>query len=469
MKKVKNSLIYPERVIERSLGKVPVSKELVDIHNRKRSSTFKFFLYITGFFSIIGIVGLVLRVIDGFDNMPVWSYYVTSAMFIFTTFMGAPMLSMATKVARGNWRRPISRMSEIFCISGMAGLLFFSPILWGLPSLEDGRKTLWFYDPGKVPAYSPHMWTMFAVVAFVLTGLTLLWLNARPDFAILRDKAKGKSKVYNFLAAGWVGTTHQWGALRDRVSVLGIFFFMLLITVNYFLASDFLMALIPGWVDSLYPATQSHNAIQGGVAILTISIFIMWKWGGYQNFIGLDQLWGLGKLLFGISLLWFWFFISSLMVLWYGKKPNERDVLQILMFGQYLPVFIFTFLFVCIIPFFCLTLDFIRKSFYGPPIIAVSVLIGNFLDRFRHYGSAYSLDRTIDHATHRLATLPDIAIPNIVDLMVIFGSISLPIFLILFITKYVPAISIWENREYVLYGSHEKYYKTEVLVEGKPY
>ena len=144
---------------------------------------------------------------------------------------------------------------------------------------------------------------MFAVVAFVLTGLTLLWLNARPDFAILRDKAKGKSKVYNFLAAGWVGTTHQWGALRDRVSVLGIFFFMLLFTVNYFLASDFLMALIPGWVDSLYPATQSHNAIQGGVAILTISIFGMWKWGGYKNFIGLDQLWGLGKLLFGISLL----------------------------------------------------------------------------------------------------------------------------------------------------------------------
>ena len=121
MKKVKNSLIYPERVIERSLGKVPVSKELLDIHNRKRSSTFKFFLYITGIFSIIGIVGLVLRVLDGFDNMSAWSYYVTAAMFIFTTFMAAPMLSMATKVARGNWRRPISRMSEIFCISGMAG------------------------------------------------------------------------------------------------------------------------------------------------------------------------------------------------------------------------------------------------------------------------------------------------------------------------------------------------------------
>ena len=126
-------------------------------------------------------------------------------------------------------------------------------------------------------------------------------------------------------------------------------------------------------------------------AILTISVFIMWKWGGYKNFIGLDQLWGLGKLLFGISLLWFWFFISSLMVLWYGKKPNERDVLQILMFGNYLPIFVSTFFFVCIIPFFCLTLDKIRKSFYGPPIIALSVLIGNFLDRLRHYGSAYSL------------------------------------------------------------------------------
>ena len=56
MKKIKNSLIYPERVIERSLGKVPVSKELLDIHNRKRSSTFKFFLYITGIFSIMSLM-----------------------------------------------------------------------------------------------------------------------------------------------------------------------------------------------------------------------------------------------------------------------------------------------------------------------------------------------------------------------------------------------------------------------------
>ncbi|GIT11918.1 MAG: hypothetical protein CM1200mP33_1040 [Chloroflexota bacterium] len=55
---------------------------------------------------------------------------------------------------------------------------------------------------------------------------------------------------------------------------------------------------------------------------------------------------GIGKLLFGISLLWVWFFISSLMVLWYGKKPNERDVLQILMFGKYLPVFLGTIFFV---------------------------------------------------------------------------------------------------------------------------
>ena len=53
--------------------------------------------------------------------------------------------------------------------------------------------------------------------------------------------------------------------------------------------------------------------------------------------------------------------------------------------------------------------------------------------------------------------------------MVLLGAISLPIFLILIISKYVPIISLWENREYILYGSHEKYHHTEVLVEGKPY
>jgi hypothetical protein len=54
-------------------------------------------------------------------------------------------------------------------------------------------------------------------------------------------------------------------------------------------------------------------------------------------------------------------------------------------------------------------------------------------------------------------------------MMVILGAIAIPVFIILFITKYVPIISLWENREYILYGSHEKYHHTEVLVEGKPY
>ena len=69
MKEVENSLMQPERVIELSRGKVPVSKELLDIHNRKRSSAFKFYVYISGIFSIIGIVGLVVRVRDGGENM----------------------------------------------------------------------------------------------------------------------------------------------------------------------------------------------------------------------------------------------------------------------------------------------------------------------------------------------------------------------------------------------------------------
>jgi len=465
----KGKLVYPERIIERSLGKVPPSKDLIDKHLQERGNMYRTSLMLAAIFSVIGIVGIILKIINGFDNLSDWSVYVTACVFIFTTFMGAPMLSMATKVARGNWRRPVSRLSEIFCISGIAGLLMFLPMLWVLPGLEDGRNTLWFYDPGKVPAYSPHIWTSIAMIAFILTALALLWINARPDFAILRDNSKGKNKIYSTLAWGWVGSTRQWNSLRQRLSILGIFYFMLLVTVHFCLASDFLMTLIPGWVDSLYPATQAHNAIQGGVAILIIAVFIAWKWGGYQEYLGLDQFWGLGKLLFGISLLWVWFFISSLMVLWYGKKPNERDVLQILMFGKYLPVFLGTIFFVFIVPFAILMLNNVRKSFYGPPIIAISVLIGNFLDRYRHYSSAYSLDRSIDENTHRFANLPEIFVPSIVDMMVILGAIAIPVFIILFITKYVPIISLWENREYILYGSHEKYHHTEVLVEGKPY
>ena len=123
---------------------------------------------------------------------------------------------------------------------------------------------------------------------------------------------------------------------------------------------DFLMALVPGWIDALLPITQTHNAMQAGVATVILTMFLLRRFGGYQDFIGLEHFWAMGKLMFALSLLWFWFWFSSFIILWYGSRPNEESVLNLIIRGPYQPAFMAAFILNFIAPLFMMMWNPVR-------------------------------------------------------------------------------------------------------------
>ena len=52
--------------------------------------------------------------------------------------------------------------------------------------------------------------------------------------------------------------------------------------------------------------------------------------------------------------------------------------------------------------------------------------------------------------------------------MIIVGGISAIILAYTLLTKLIPVISIWQQKELSLYKIHKKFHRTEVLVLGKP-
>ena len=105
-----------------------------------------------GVLFVLGIIGFIMRLSDGVGDTAVWGYYAAVFAFILTTAQAAPMVSIATRLAKGHWRRPISRAAELWTLVGLFNLLLFIPLLWVLPSLEDERRTLWFFstDPAAL-------------------------------------------------------------------------------------------------------------------------------------------------------------------------------------------------------------------------------------------------------------------------------------------------------------------------------
>ena len=404
---------------------------------------------------------------DGFGNTPVWGYHAALFAFILTAAQGAPMVAIAPRIANAHWRRSISRVAELFSLVGIVSFVIYIPVAWALPSMEDGRRTLWFYGELNMPAHMPEITTTLVLLALTVNGLWLLWVSAMPDFAMLRDRSTGTKKLwYGRLARGWVGTSGQWNWQKHRLGILGAFYFMMLVTAHFVFSLDFGMALVPGWIDALYPATHAHNSLQAGVAITLIAMFVMYRFGGYKDYINLDQFWGLGKLLFALSLLWFWFWFSSFIIFWFGAKPAEEAVLDLLFVGPYLPIFFIVFMFAFFVPLWSMIWNPLRKSVWGPVVIASGVLIATLFDRIRVYVAAFSVSESAGE--HQLVEIPDAVLPGLPDVLIWVGGISACILIYMLGTRIIPPINIWEQKEVLLYRIHKPFHRTEVQVLGKP-
>jgi len=448
-----------------------ITQDLVSKH-QTTGKTFRLAVLAFGALFALGIVGFALRLTEGVDNKMLWGYHAAAFAFILATAQAAPMVAIAPRLVKAHWRRPISRTAELFTVVGLFNILLFIPLLWVLPSLNDGRRSLWFFgNTQNVPEYMPQIATSLALVSLVLTGLALLWVSSLPDLATVRDNSEGKKlRILTFLARGWMGTSRQWHMLHHRLGILGAFYFMMLVFVHFLVSVDFAMALVPGWIDSLFPITQAHNALQAGVATVLITMFLLRKFGGYEDYITLDQFWGLGKILFALSLLWFWFWFSSFNIFWYGAKPSERYVLELLMFGPYKTIFVGAFLCLFVIPLFTMIWNPLRKSIWGPTLLATVVLIGAFLDKIRIYVASYSVEGIGDASVdkHELHSVHATVLPGLPDLLIWIGAISGSILVYMLASKIFPPVNIWEQKELLLYKVHKPFHRTEVLVLGKP-
>ena len=108
----------------------------------------------------------------------------------------------------------------------------------------------------------------------------------------------------------------------------------------------------------------------------------------------------------------------------------------------------------------------LRKSVWGPVIIACGVLIATLFDRIRVYVAAFSVSESEDK--HQMVEIPGAVLPDVADVLIWVGGISACILIYMLGTRIIPPINIWEQKEVLLYRIHKPFHRTEVQVLGKP-
>ncbi len=419
--------------------------------------------------SALAVVGVVARLAGGVgpDDQKEWGYVAATMAFMLVAFGGAPMIAIAPMLAKANWGRPVTRIASMFSLAGVATALLMIPLLAALPSLVvDGsrRRTIWFDGP----VYSPHFWGMLALAGLALTGLGLFYANALPDFAAMRDHSSGwRQRLGKRLSRGFVGTENQWRSLRMRIGMMGTLYFLLLIFTHFLISTDFAISLVPGWRDAIFPMYQSLTSLQCGLASVLVAMWVARKWGGMGPYLQKDQFWALGKLMFATSLLWFYFFYSGFIVFWYGRSATDEMVLDLLVIGPMMYAFIAAFVLSFFVPWWLLIWNKLRDSVWGPPLVAVIILVGNLLNEIRIYVTSWSVDPT--HIHERVLTvIPETHYPDVFDVFIMVGAPAAGILLVLLATRAVPVVSIWEFKQWMLLSRHVKYMRGHAVLVAKP-
>ncbi len=437
-----------------------------DILGRFRSagSRFRTAALFLGLLFGVGLVAMAIRIASGGldeENRSDWGYHAGTVAYIIITAQSAVLVSVALRMVKSHWRRPLSRVSELFAAVGLLNFLLYLPLIWVLPVTDD-RRSLWFEWPG----HSAHLWDTISMGLLVVNGLALLYFAALPDIATLRDQlGSEKNRLYSRLSLNWQGTKKQWKVLNMGVAILGGFYFLFLIFVHMMISVDFSMSLIPGWKDAIYPTYHALMGLQGGVAILVVTMFVLKKTGASGEYISVEHFWALSKHLLALSLLWFYFWWSGFYTYWYGRTPAEQSVLQLLMFETYRTPFLLSFVFSMALPFLTLVWNIVRKTIVGPTIAACFVLIGTMFSMIRIYVPAFSIEDPSGHALHGL---PAAQVPVMSDVLIAVGSIAGSVLVFMLAARILPITSIWEIKEGKMLQRIKPLLKTHVRIVGKP-
>ena len=237
-------------------------------------SKYKLALGIAAILTALGVIGFVLRLTsDGFGSPGPWGYYVGIFSFIFMVTGAAPLVAAAFRFTKSHWRRPLSRVSELFALVGVVNVIIFIPLMLALPPILNPaasgdhlgtdlevRRTLWF----EVPLGAPHFWDLMGLVALAFCSVAILWLSAMPDMAQARAAgATGfRRAIYGLLAGRWYGTKRQWLTQKAGLAILGAFYFMMLVFVQFIFVTEYAMSMVPGWKDSVLPPMYTVMSFQ---------------------------------------------------------------------------------------------------------------------------------------------------------------------------------------------------------------
>ena len=321
--------------------------------------------------------------ISGISHPIGWGVYITDFVFWIGIGHAGTLISAVLFLTRAPYRTSVYRTAEAMTVFAVMTAGLFPVIhvgrIWNAYWLVPypNQRQLW------VNFKSPLLWDVFAVSTYMSVSIAFFLVGLVPDFAIVRDKAKGLQKFfYGFLALGFRGTNHQWIHYLRGYLLFAALATPLVFSVHSIVSWDFAMTSIPGWHTTIFAPYFVAGAIFSGCAmVLTIIIPMRKIYRGFDKIIAIEHLEALAKLILFTGIIVTYSYAIEFFIAFYSGSQYERALFWFRPFGELKYFFWLMVLCNCISP-IPLWRKKIRTNLPALFVISILINIGMWLERF---------------------------------------------------------------------------------------
>ena len=374
----------------------------------------------------------------GLNKTVDWAWDITNFVWWIGIGHAGTLISAILLLFRQRFRTGINRAAEAMTI--------FAVICAGMfPVFHMGRVWNAFFifpypntrGPVWVNFNSPLLWDVFAISTYFSVSLLFWYSGLMPDFATIRDRAKGKYRkmIYNVLSFGWTGTAKQWQRFVSLSLILAGLSTPLVLSVHTIVSFDFATSVIPGWHTTIFPPYFVAGAIFSGFAMVETLMLIVRKVFKLEDYITVNHIESMNKIIVLTGSIVGIAYITEMFIAWYSGYLYEQFAFYNRALGKYWWAYLAMMSCNVLSPQAYWFKPF-RRNLWITFILSIFVNIGMWFERFVIIVTSLADDFLVSSWSYFQ--------PTWVDIGIFVGSIGLFMTLFLLFCRFFPVIAIAE-------------------------
>lgn len=263
----------------------------------------------------------------GLNRTVGWAWDITNFVWWIGIGHAGTLISAILLLFRQKWRMSINRAAEAMTIFAVICAALF-------PIIHMGRPWLGFYWALPLPNTfgslwinfnSPLLWDVFAISTYFTVSLVFWYMGLIPDFATIRDRAKGVSKLfYGALSLGWDGAAKTWVRYESVSLILAGLATPLVLSVHTIVSMDFAASIVPGWHTTIFPPYFVAGAIFSGFAMVMTLVLVTRKVYKLEDYITIKHIELMNIIIMVTGSIVGVAYITELFMAWYSGVEYEQ-------------------------------------------------------------------------------------------------------------------------------------------------